>query len=82
MQGHLFESKPVDEVTTRRGTDTPMHRPDKTAGFHIQLDKWPVTPRTTQEASGDTFLHTNRGLTLLSQLCSDPAIGVRNGKET
>ena len=25
--GHLFEGKPVDEGTTRRGTDTPVHRP-------------------------------------------------------
>ena len=23
MPGHLFEGKPVDEGTTRRGTDTP-----------------------------------------------------------
>ena len=32
IPGHLFECKPVDEVTTRRGTDTPVHHPEKTAG--------------------------------------------------
>ena len=32
MPAHLFEGKPVDEGTTRRGTDTRMHRPEKPAG--------------------------------------------------
>ena len=32
MPGHLFEGNPVDEGTTRRGTDTPVHRPEKPAG--------------------------------------------------
>ena len=27
MPGHLFEGHPVSEGTTRRGTDTPVHRP-------------------------------------------------------
>ena len=49
--------------------------------FHIQLDRWPVIPWTTREASGVPLLHTRRGLTLLSQLCRDPAIRVRNGEE-
>ena len=30
--GHLFECNPVDEVTTRRGTDTPVHCPEKPTG--------------------------------------------------
>ena len=30
--GYLFEGNPVYEGKKRRGTDTPMHRPDKTAG--------------------------------------------------
>ena len=29
--GHLFECNPVDEATTRRGTDTPMHHPENPA---------------------------------------------------
>ena len=32
MPGHLFEGNPVDEVTTQRGTDTPVHRPEKPTG--------------------------------------------------
>ena len=32
MPAHLFEGKPVDEGTTRRGTDTRVHRPEKPAG--------------------------------------------------
>ena len=29
VHGHLFGCNPVDEVTTRRGPDTPMNRPEK-----------------------------------------------------
>ena len=29
MPGHLFEGNPVSEGTTRRGTDTPVHRPGR-----------------------------------------------------
>ena len=32
MPGHLFEGNPVAEGTTRRGTDTPVHRPQRPAG--------------------------------------------------
>ena len=32
IPAHLFEGKPVDEGTTRRGTDTRVHRPEKPAG--------------------------------------------------
>ena len=32
MPRHLFEGNPVDESTSRRGTDTPMHCLEKTAG--------------------------------------------------
>ena len=31
MPGHLFEGNPVGEGTTRRGTDTPVHHPEKPA---------------------------------------------------
>ena len=31
MPGHLFEGNPVDEDTTRRDTDIPMHRLEKPA---------------------------------------------------
>ena len=32
MPGHLFEGNPVDEGTTRRGTDPLMHLTEKTEG--------------------------------------------------
>ena len=32
MLEHLFECNPVDEVKTRRDTDTPVHRLEKSAG--------------------------------------------------
>ena len=32
MPGHLYECNPVDEGTTRRGPDTPVHRTEKPAG--------------------------------------------------
>ena len=32
MPGHPLEGNPVDEGTTRRGTDTPVHRPEKPTG--------------------------------------------------
>ena len=32
MPGHLFECNPVDDVPTRRGTDTLMHCLEKPAG--------------------------------------------------
>ena len=53
----------------------------KSRRFHTQLDKRPVIPWTTREASRVPFLHSRRGLTLRSQLWRDPAIGVRNGEE-
>ena len=32
MLGHLFEGNPVDEGTTRMGTDIPVHHQEKHAG--------------------------------------------------
>ena len=63
------------------GALTPLCIVPQNRRFHIQLDRWPVIPWTTREASGVPLLHTRRGLTLLSQLCRDPAIRVRNGEE-
>ena len=33
MPGRLFEGHPVSEGTTRRGTDTPVHRPETPVGY-------------------------------------------------
>ena len=41
-----------------------------------QLDKRPLSPGTSREASGVPCLNPRRGLTLLSPVCRDPAIGV------
>ena len=62
--------------STRRGSDSPVHRREKTPSFQIPLDKWPVSPGTPREASGVPCLNPRRGLTLLSQVCRDLAIGV------
>src|SRR5574337_1034807 len=64
--------------STRRGSDSPVHRREKTPRFQIPLDKWPVSPGTPREASGVPCLNPRRGLTLLSQVCRDSAIGVWN----
>src|SRR5574337_1135061 len=53
--------------STRRGSDSPVHRPEKTPRFQIQHDKWPLSPATPREASGVPCLNPRRGLTLLSQ---------------
>src|SRR5574340_1300598 len=68
--------------STRRGSDPPVHRPEKTPRFQIQLDKWPLSPGTPREASGVPCLNPRRGLTLLSPVCRDPAIGVRSEEHT
>ena len=44
--------------------------------FQIQRDKRPLSPGTSREASGVPCLNPRRGLTLLSPVCRDPAIGV------
>ena len=43
LHGHLFEGNPVDEGTKRRGL-TPSCIIGKARKFHIQIDKWLVTP--------------------------------------
>src|SRR5574337_161527 len=53
--------------STRRGSDSLVHRPEKTPRFQIPLDKWPLSPGTPREASGVPCLNPRRGLTLLLQ---------------
>ena len=53
MPGHLFEGNPVDEGTTRRGTATPVHRPQRPAGSTHSLaqhKKKPEIPVVTRES--------------------------------
>ena len=49
MPGHLFEHNPVEEVKTLRGTDTPVHRPEK-----------PKVPNTARQVSCHR-VNTSRG---------------------
>src|SRR5574337_517284 len=43
----------------------------KNPRFQIQLDKRPLSPGTSREASGVPCLNPRRGLTLLSPVCRD-----------
>src|SRR5574337_514314 len=74
MPGHLSELPPVNEVNTKgrlfRGSF------GKNPRIQIQLDKRPLSPATSREARGVPCLNPRRGLTLLSPVCRDPAIGV------
>ena len=42
----------IRKFISRRGSDSPVHRREKTPRFQIPLDKWPVSPGTPREASG------------------------------
>ena len=53
----------------------------KTRGVHTQLAEGPETLLSNSRGQRGSLPQTRRGLTLLSQLCRDPAVGVRNGEE-
>src|SRR5574337_631135 len=74
MPGHLSELQPVNEVNTKGQFFRASF--GKNPRFKIQLDKRPLSPGTSREASGVPCLNPRRGLTLLSPVCRDPAIGV------
>ena len=74
MPGHLSELHPVNEVNTKGQSFRASF--GKNPRFQIQLDKRPLSPGTSREASGVPCLNPRRGLTLLSPVCRDPAIGV------
>ena len=45
MPGPIFEGNPVGEGTTRRGTATPVHRPQRPAGStHSRKRCWEIQP--------------------------------------
>src|SRR5574340_1177684 len=73
MPGHLSELHPVNEVNTKGQFFRASF--GKKPRFQIQLDKRPLSPGTSREASGVRCLNPRRGLTLLSQVCRDLAIG-------
>src|SRR5574340_345006 len=74
MPGHLSELQPVNAVNTKGQFLRASF--GKNPRFQIQLDKRPLSPGTSREASGVPCLNPRRGLTLLSPVCRDPAIGV------
>ena len=74
MPGHLSELHPVNEVNTKEQSFRASF--GKNPRFQIQHDKRPLSPGTSREASGVPCLNPRRGLTLLSPVCRDPAIGV------
>ena len=54
MPGHLFEGNPVDEGTTRRDTDIPMHRLEKPAdSTHTLPPLCPSLALLTQDQGGN-----------------------------
>ena len=57
MPGHLFEGNPVDEGTTRRGTDTPVHHMEKPAGSTYRLTSG-LTTREQLERLGECHSST------------------------
>ena len=72
--GHLSELPPVNAVNTKGQFFRASF--GKNPRFQIQLDKRPLSPGTSREAGGAPCLNPRRGLTLLSPVCRDPAIGV------
>src|SRR5574340_917419 len=56
--------------STRRGSFS-VHRSEKNPRFQRQLDKRPLSPETSREASGVPCLNPRRGLTLLSPVRSE-----------
>ena len=73
MEIRAFSTVPIIMLTARSEDN------DKLLGFEYgarQLDKRPLSPGTSREASGVPCLNPRRGLTLLSPVCRDPAIGV------
>ena len=71
---------PVGEGTTRRGTVTIVHfRKHPQVPHTAEQGAW--DPLNTSTGKRSSLPQTRRFLTLLSQLCRDPAVGVRNGEE-
>ena len=78
--GPLFEGNPVGEGTTRRGTDTPVHHPERPAGSTHSSTRGLKTPDNSRGKRG-SLPQTRRGMTLLSQLCRDPVVGAETERK-
>src|SRR5574337_940546 len=69
MPGHLSELHPVNLVNTKGQFSRASF--GRNPRFQIQLDKRPLSPETSREASGVPCLNPRRGLTLLSPVCRE-----------
>ena len=78
--GPLFEGNPVGEGTTRRGTATPVHHPERPAGSTHSSTRGLKTPDNSRGKLG-SLPQTRRGKTLLSQLCRDPVVGAETERK-
>ena len=78
--GPLFEGNPVGEGTTRRGTATPVHHPERPAGSTHSSTRGLKTPDNSR-GKLDSLPQTRRGKTLLSQLCRDPVVGAETERK-
>ena len=65
--GYLFEGNPVYEGKKRRGTDTPMHRPDKTSGStHSSTLHCPLFPETNGIINKETIARMKDGVIIIN----------------
>ena len=60
--------------STRRGSDSPVHRREKTPRFQIPLDKWPVSPGTPSRQSRgmNPPVEIRRGAGAQRKWCREP----------
>ena len=79
MPRHLFEDS-VDEGTTRRGTDTPVHRPEKTAGYSYSSTSACHPVNNSRGKRRSIPAHKTRPDSPLPTM-QGAAIGIRNGEE-
>ena len=79
MPRHLFEDS-VDEGTTRRGTDTPVHRPEKTAGYSYSSTSSCHPVNNSRGKRRSIPAHKTRPDSPLPTM-QGAAIRIRNGEE-
>ena len=60
MPGHLFEGNPVIEGPTRRGSDAPVHHPEKPEGFRCSSTIG-LSPREQLERKAEFYSSTKEG---------------------
>ena len=79
MPRHLFEDS-VDEGTTRRGTDNPVHHPEKTTGYTYSSTSACHPVNNSRGKRRSIPAHKTRPDSPLPTM-QGAAIGIRNGEE-